>query len=1240
MRSHLRMVYRTLAQRKHKNLQRVFGQERPRALCYGATMCEVMETFTGQTLISLGPFLLSKLVGRGAMGEVWAGVHVHQQVPVAVKVLTRSIAHQARHLSFFRREVQAIARLHHTGIVSVYDFGRVPEESQQHSKGALSQGSLYLAMELVEGGTFKEPPYPWNWSVLRTVLLSLLDALSHAHAREVIHRDIKPGNVLFAHDAQGNLRVKLTDFGIAHTVRQVAHHEFDNDGRVRLAGTPRYMAPEQFQGHWRDYGPWTDLYALGCVAYRLVYGRPPFVGDQREVMMGHLALEPPSRKPCIDVPDGFEAWVRALLEKRPEERFSCAADASWALLSLEKELRSSSRSVWMALPSANLLRSGATIALSKPPVASPQEPLTTVILTKPSSATPPAAPNKTPAIRIHRDPAPMPAHWKPEGRPRELSMSLLGAGLGLYGLRALSLIGRNKERDYLWNTLAQVRSTGEGRVVALHGQAGVGKSRLAQWMCRRAHETGAATVLQAVYNANENDRSLPLMIGQHWGCLNIDRQNLQKRLEHLLRTQGVTDAYEWRALAELLSPTPPGNEPFLHSREPPIRFASPNERYALVRRFVERLSHKRPVLLWLDDVQWSMDAIAFLRHLNRALEHHPQQLRALVLVTYRDEGSTRHTSHGAQLQPALARKPCRVLPLKPLPPQAQAELIKELLGLEPRLAAQVQKRTEGNPLFAIQLVGDWVQRGVLEVSPQGFTLAPGEKGELPDDIHEVWLNHLQLLLEHAPKGTRETLELAAVLGQEIDFKEWKHACKLENLPPRAHLWNELYEARLARPIRNARWRLIHGMLRESLLRMARQNGREAHLHTLCARMLTGFYPPKTRGIQERIGRHFFVANRYQDALAPLYEAAKEMLAQGKLDRVERLLDRRDQAMKAMGCAENDPRYGKAWLMRLELAGFRGERAAARIWLKKSAESATLHRDEFLEASVLVYDARVRRIWSGERHKAREILERAYVLAQRSGNHKARITAQRELGTNALDGGEVDRAIHFYQQSVQLSKQQDDLPELCASLRNLANVLAQQERYEEALAIYQQIFDHSEAWGDLKLKIYVLTGLGEMQRWQGHYAEAESSYRQVLTLMNKMGIYEPIFELNLGLVWIERGRYQEAHDLLETMAQQARAANHPHEFHIISTGLIATTAALGHWESFDHHLNYALEFSAQLQITHPDEARYIQKAAERAAAHRQNARARRAYQAARELWRRQGQHRRIAHIDRVLAALPP
>ena len=275
------------------------------------------------------------------MAEVWRGVHHAQQVPVAVKVLTGPRARDTAFVSAIANEIHAVARLAHPGVIMVYDKGTITDDAEAESGGRLVAGSPWFAMELCSHGALSPRRFPLPWPTSRTLLLSLLDALAHAHARGAIHRDLKPGNVLLCAPEDPRPGLKISDFGIAHPLGLLD----DDATRDAHSGTPRFMAPEQFTGRAREIGPWTDLYATGVLAYQLAMGQAPFSGDAVRLAVAHCH-DPVPVLDAHDYPAGYEAWVLRLLEKSPRDRFQKAADAAWGLLQLTPDADVTVSSDW------------------------------------------------------------------------------------------------------------------------------------------------------------------------------------------------------------------------------------------------------------------------------------------------------------------------------------------------------------------------------------------------------------------------------------------------------------------------------------------------------------------------------------------------------------------------------------------------------------------------------------------------------------------------------------------------------------------------------------------------------------------------------------------------------------------------------------------------------------------------------------------------------------------------------
>jgi eukaryotic-like serine/threonine-protein kinase len=359
--------------------------------------------------IKLGSFALGEPIGRGGMAEVWSGTHAGTGLDVAVKVV--GAMRNPEQVASLHREIRAVARLDHAGIVGVFDYGTVSAEAARRSEGKLLEGSPWFAMERARKGTLR-PQVALGWEPVQQVLLHLLDALAHAHARGVLHRDVKPNNVLL-----GTARAtwSLSDFGMAR--------QAEDQGEGSSGGTPAYVAPEQILRETHREGPPTDLYSLGCVAWRLVTDGPLFRRpDVMSLLQAHLNLPVPALVPAMVVPAGLEAWLRCLLAKDPAARFQHAADAAWALSGLGRP------SVPAGQVEASFSREFPTLAIAYAPLH------------------PDAVKPESDAVKVDPLPAPLPRTWRRAMAPPP-PVQVTGAGLGLYGLRALPLVGREAERD-------------------------------------------------------------------------------------------------------------------------------------------------------------------------------------------------------------------------------------------------------------------------------------------------------------------------------------------------------------------------------------------------------------------------------------------------------------------------------------------------------------------------------------------------------------------------------------------------------------------------------------------------------------------------------------------------------------------------------------------------------------------------------------------------------------------------
>jgi serine/threonine-protein kinase len=258
-----------------------------------------------------GQYRLVRKLGEGGMGEVYLAEHQLLKRPCAIKLILPEHSQEPGLLRRFEREVRATSHLTHPNIVEVYDFGLTPD------------GAFYYVMEYLPGLTLRELVSSRGTLPLGRVIYlvrQVCEALREAHLAGLVHRDVKPGNVIVGRYGSRSDVVKLLDFGLVRSLADA--HETHLTGEGQLLGTPDYMSPEQAGGA-AGAGPSSDLYSVGALTYYLLTGRPPFVRSTvAEAIVAHLheAPQPPlTYRP--DVPRDLEAVVLRCLAKTPPDRF-------------------------------------------------------------------------------------------------------------------------------------------------------------------------------------------------------------------------------------------------------------------------------------------------------------------------------------------------------------------------------------------------------------------------------------------------------------------------------------------------------------------------------------------------------------------------------------------------------------------------------------------------------------------------------------------------------------------------------------------------------------------------------------------------------------------------------------------------------------------------------------------------------------------------------------------------------
>jgi serine/threonine protein kinase/tetratricopeptide (TPR) repeat protein len=1141
--------------------------------------------------VPLGPFVLEEPVGRGGMGAVWRGRHAEQGMPVAVKVLDTQVTEEELEESF-KNEVHAVTRLDHPGVVWVFDIGQVDAGAAAASEGRLVAGCPYIAMEFASRGTLRD----WGrlpWDGVRDVLLALLDALAHAHARGVIHQDLKPANVLVSGPEDLRPGLKLADFGIAHAIERRERKK----GSKTAIGTVQYMAPEQIRAESWECGPQTDIYSLGNVAWQLLTGQIPFA-NYSGVALVRAQLEEQLPDGGIRAPRGFRDWLRRCLAKDPTQRFLRAADAADALMELADQVDdgpASAGHIADRLPTVRVdvddedglvtspvhtadlspvtgVPEGINLATGIVSFASKGGRSSRVVGARPVGRVGPTASMPPGTGSFRRDPglqgpglqAPLSSsaqgpvrrvvEWRrPEATRR--SLQLLGAGLKLWGVRRSPMVGRLAERDTLWEALQEVVRTGRPQAVVITGAAGTGKTRLGSWLGERAHELGVATWLRTRFFEGDTDGPVRRMWTRH------------------LRMAEVEPAQRGRWLARSLGRVglPAEAEPFAVLVGP----GDTRNRHRQSGVMIRAMTVERPVIVLLDDVHVGTDGLMLASHL---LDSEPP-FPVLVVATARSEALVDRREERELVEQLLAKPGARELRIAPLSLRDHVTLVEEVLGLSPALASQVADRTSGNPLFVLHLIGDWIKRGILVLGPTGFDVRPGEVAELPAEMQEPWVRRVERVLQGMPEKARVQLERAATLGLHVLHREWALACDdpdgswaavgrqrvvPDNDKVRRQVLDRLVAGRLAEEHETG-FVFAHGMIREAILALARP--RLADHHRVCASTLR--FSADREAAAERIGWHLLQAGELAAAIGPLMVGVVHRRDTAGARSAMGLLATAEGALSELGLSELDPRWAEAWQLRAMLCVELGELAEA----ERYAERVLAHerRPEWtphaLDARLTL--ARLRSL-RGDLEEADAhfdaILERSTDPVQQGLAHAERALVAARRRDRAAAKLHTDQAVRLLRRAASSRALAE-----CWRLVGLTALHAGNDRQtEDALSRGLRLY---RTRGNVIGQAECLWGLGRTAIRRGEHAPAEERLREAIHLYEIAGnsdVARP--RADLARLWLEQRRYDDARDLLAAIRLQITRQGRVAGMDGLGAMQLAAAAGCMDWEEFDHRFS--------------------------------------------------------------------
>lgn len=1080
----------------------------------------------GECVKQLGHFAIEELLGDGGMSIVWGAEHLVLGTKAAIKVLRPEYADREPHRSAFFAEARSHAKLSHPGILRILDVGEVDEAGADALQGTRA-GAPFIVMERASGTLDEDLPFA-AWTPVYTVLLEVMDALAHAHARGVVHRDLKPGNVMRVDRPLGGYAYRIGDFGLAHGRDSTGEAEV---AMGPTAGTPMYMAPEQINGYWRDFGPETDLYALGCLAYRLVCGRPPFDGETLfQIVTGHTTEPPPQLEPLFAVPDALQQWIWRLLEKSPYARFRRAADAAHALREICQRFRDPASS-FVDLPTPVWTFGAETL--------------------------------------VDED-------FQPSGRivaPGAARSAMAGDGLGLFDLAEGPLVGREAESQLLRSRLLAARDVRGASVVILRGKAGVGLTRLARAFATRMDELGLAFVHEATHTpVQAAHEGLPGMLEAHFGTWGLDREEVWDRVHTQLTSPNTTvPADVAAAVSEIIS----------RSREPAdgpsYRFRTSRERSALVDSALRFRHEDRPRLYFFDDAQWGRETLEFVRDRVEA------DVQAVFVLTIRDE-SLPNTFADGVLAELIEDPNTTVIDLEPPSLADVVEFVASLLEFAPGTPQQIADAAGQDFRFARQLVGHLLESDELIMGNDGFSIVASDT-PLPADWETLWTLRLAKLLEDCglDDDALAAFELAAELGHYPEPGELARALEIAGVPLETRL-HEMAASRGFLISHGDGWAFALRSLTEHLRGRSRASGRVQRWSEVCVRAIG--VRSMTRGRASRIAWHHIQGGDLEGAFEPLRIAIRGY-ATANPDRADELLGWWSDNCKELGYGKTDHRRIDHLLMSANVAQVRGQAERCRSLVDKALRRSRRVNYERGEAWALLRTGQAA-VDDGELQFALDRFRRAEGKFRRVAEHHGRGHSLFGAGFCEMRLGNLATSISDYRAAIEIFETLGDLERAIGVMSYLAYSYMVLGNFDEAEAYCHRSIEDAQRIGDRAVEFESTSTLAEIARMRGDFDRARDYLEEVVQWRRTLGQRDAVIaEFNLALTELGANNFARANEILTRCEEEVIARGVEGRLPLVLVALAVAALGLGDLGRYQHFWERAAPSFAQPSFMHID-----------------------------------------------------
>ncbi len=961
-------------------------------------------------------------LGEGSVGDVWLAQHKESGGHCAIKILHTQGDSKGSAERSFNREVRAMAKLSHPSVIEVYDFGRT------------EQGSPYVAIENVPGhslGSYVKGG--WSWSQLWGVIDGILAGLNHAHSRELIHRDLKPNNILVTPMVSGLGAIKIVDFGIALTTLDA------NKVSRRIEGTPAYIAPEAAQGQISAIGPWTDLYSFGVILYEILTGRLPFYG--RNLLNHHQHTPPPEIRirSNVEAPSGLLPIVTKLLEKFPSARYLNVAS-----LRRDLDLLTLPERMEPLLPIEDDDESYMDFSMDGSIDFSMDEPL--------------------------------------EGMSHEaelLQPMSSSVGIGLFHLRPPPLVGRKTSQEEI-ETAAQKVLDGQGsQVVLIEGEAGLGKSRLVDWLRTRVEEWGLMQVCTVRSEPQRSGGGLKQAILRLMGAPQATIQQADRVLNARLKTS--------ESIQNARSALWPESDPNLSETERGLDLES---RPRVAVQLLLDLADGRPLMFWADDAHWSPEG-RVLRLLNLLASQQNQPF--LLVATLRP--TQRRTVRS--MRRALLNQGGRLISLEPVPVQTLTTSLSALVKLPDGLVELACAHSHGNPLIAVEAV-----RGYLR--DQGIANEPRD----PSDV-------LRQKIDQASEGElgpemKSMLIRSTLLGRSFTLKTLSALCEVggDSLAPLLHGGQELLQQLIDRALHSGllkeqrqRFTYTHDLIRTELKNLAPSLGNWAALNLKTAELRLKRAEGDSTGVElEMVARNYWAGDLKPLALETGMESLKRLVQSGLMGHAtsvtRRLLSWNDH-LGALAPSER----GELCLM--------------------GGESAT---------------------HAGHHAEAEGFIELALTLAKAEDLYDLGAKGTAQMGLSFLQADRLDKAGHYFEEAQTFLPSCTDQETLSVVFFGLGQWALAREEESEAIEYFEESLGHAQEDDQLlTYQLAARVALAKITRAQGLIERAEKAFSKIYedALDGQLEVHSLEARLGLGLCAWRRGDPDTALPYFSEVRKSAR-----------------------------------------------------------------------------------------------------